>query len=161
MFWHQFKIVTKHSCWMHQEKSTYLIDTLQGWATVVLHGVLKGATYEEILEALDDHFGDQYLAAMYCSQLQTRTHGVGESMQEFATAIEQLAYPTVPEDHIRMEVGKVFANGIEDTTIKIQLLLVGGEKTVNEALRQALELQAVLLATRPHKTSARTFHGSH
>jgi hypothetical protein len=31
---------------------------------------------------------------------------------------------------------------------------------VNEALRQALELQAVLLAARPHKTSAGKFWGS-
>jgi hypothetical protein len=46
----------------------------------------------------------------------------------------------------------VFADGVEDPAIKIQLL-VGGEKMVNEALRQALELQAVLLA-------ARTFWGS-
>jgi hypothetical protein len=31
---------------------------------------------------------------------------------------------------------------------------------MNEALRQALELQAVLLAARPHKMSTRTFWGS-
>jgi hypothetical protein len=31
----------------------------------VLHGVSKGATYEEILVALEDRFGDQHLAAVY------------------------------------------------------------------------------------------------
>jgi hypothetical protein len=83
-------------------------------------------------------------------------------MQEFAMAIEQLAhhaYPTLPEDHIRREAGKAFADGAEDPDIKTQLLL-GGEKMINEALRQALKLQAVLLATRLHKTNARTFLGS-
>jgi hypothetical protein len=79
---------------MHREKSTYFITTLQCWATNVLHGVLKVMTSEETLEALDGRFGDQYLATVYHSQLQTRTHGVGESVQEFATAIEQLTYPT-------------------------------------------------------------------
>jgi hypothetical protein len=82
-------------------------------------------------------------------------------LQEFATAIEQLAhhaYSALPEDYIWREAGKVFADGVEDATIKIQLLM-GGEKMVNEALGQALELQAVLLAARPHKTSARIFWG--
>jgi hypothetical protein len=63
-----------------------------------------------------------------------------ESLQEFATAIEQLAhraYPTLPEDHIRREAGKAFADGVEDPNIKIQLLL-GGEKTVNKALSRHL-----------------------
>jgi hypothetical protein len=53
--------------------------------------------------------------------------------------------------------GKAFADSVEDPAIKIQLLL--GEETVNEALRQAIELQTVLLAASPHKTSARAFWG--
>jgi hypothetical protein len=57
----------------------------------------------------------------------------------------------LPEEHIRREAGKAFADGVKDPDIKIQLLL-GGEKTVNEALWQALELRAVLLAARPHRT---------
>jgi hypothetical protein len=44
---------------------------------------------------------------------------------------------------------------VEDPDINVQLLL--REETANEALRQALELQAVLLAVRLHKSSARTF----
>jgi hypothetical protein len=43
-------------------------------------------------------------------------------------------------------------DGVGDTDIKIKLLL-GGEKTVNEALRQALELQAVSVAARPQNNS--------
>jgi hypothetical protein len=45
----------------------------------LLHMALKGATYAEILEALEDSFGDQHLGAAYCSQLKSRTQGVGES----------------------------------------------------------------------------------
>jgi hypothetical protein len=151
MFWRQFKTVAEHNCWKRQEKSTYLITALQGRATDVLHGVLKGATCEEILVALENRFGDQYLAAAYRSQLKTRTQGVGECLQEFVTAVEQLVhrtYPALPKDYIRREAGKAFADGVEDPTIKIQLHL-GEEKMVNEALRQAFELQAVLLVARP------------
>jgi hypothetical protein len=92
----------------------------------MLHGVPKGTTYEETLQALEDCFRDQHLAIVYCSQLKTRTQGVRESLQEFSTAVEQLAhhaYPALPEDHIMWKTGKVFADGIEDPAIKIRLLL--------------------------------------
>jgi hypothetical protein len=71
-------------------------------------------------------------------------------LQEFTTAIEQLAHsthPTLPKEQIRKEAGKVFTDRVEDFDIKIQLLL-GGEKTVNEALRQALKIQALIPAAR-------------
>jgi hypothetical protein len=48
---------------------------------------------------------------------------------------------------------------VKDPDIKIQLLL-GGEKTVNEALGQALELQAVLVAARPHQNNTNTYGGN-
>jgi hypothetical protein len=161
----QFETVAEHNFWMRQEKSTYLIAALQCRATDVLHGVPKGATYNETLESLEDRFGDQHLAAAYCSQQKLRNQGVGEFLQEFATAVEQLAhrtYPALPEDYIKeREKGR---QGVRRRVRRpchkeIQLLL-GGEKTVNEALRQTLELQAVLLAPRPQKTSARALWGS-
>jgi hypothetical protein len=112
------------------EISTYMITAFQGWATDVIQEIPKGATYEETLEAVQDHIRDQYLAAAYCSQLKTRIQGEGESLQEFPTAVELLAhraYTALPEDHIRKEAGKAFADGVEDPNIKIQLML-GGEK---------------------------------
>jgi hypothetical protein len=154
MFLRQFETVADHNRWTPREKTTYSIAPLQGRACDVLHGVLRGATYEETIEALEDRFGDQHLAAAYRSQVKTRTQKAGESQQEFATAIEQLdhrAYTALPEDHVRKEAGRAFTDGVEDPDIKIQLLL-GGENSVNEALRQALELQAVFLAARPRKT---------
>jgi hypothetical protein len=144
-FRRQFYIVAKHNHRSHREKSTYLITALKGRAADVLPGIPTNTTYEDTLQALEDRFGDQHFAAAYRCQLTTRTQKAGESLQDFATAIELLAhraYPTLPEGHIGREAGKAFAYGVHDPDIKIQLLL-GGEKTVNEALRQALELQAV------------------
>jgi hypothetical protein len=114
---------------MRQEKYNYLITVLQGRAINALHGVPKGATYEETPETLEDRFGEQHLAAAYRSPLKTRTQGIGESLHEIATAVEQLAnsaYSALTEGHIRREAGKAFADGVEDPAIKIQLLL-GGE----------------------------------
>jgi flagellar motility protein MotE (MotC chaperone) len=50
--------------------------------------------YEETIEALEDRFEDQHLADAYRSQLNTRNQKAGESLQEFATATEQLAHRT-------------------------------------------------------------------
>jgi hypothetical protein len=52
---------------------------------------------------------------------------------------------------MRRKAGKAFDNGVEDPDGRNQLLL-GGEKMVSEALRQALDLQTVFLAARPRKT---------
>jgi hypothetical protein len=108
---------------------------LKGRAADVLPGIPTNTTYEDILQALEDRFEDQHFAAAYRYQL-TRTYKVGEYLQDFAKAIELLAHcanPTLREDHIGRDVTKAFTYGVEDPYIKIQLLL-GGEKTINEAL---------------------------
>jgi hypothetical protein len=92
----------------------------------VLHSIPTNVTYEETLQALEDRFIDQHFAAAYSSQLKTRTQRAGESLQDFATAIEQLAhraYPTLPEDHIRREALKTFTEGVEDHEVKVALLI--------------------------------------
>jgi hypothetical protein len=68
-------------------------------------------------------------------------------LQEFATGVKQLAhqaYTAPPKDNVRRQADKAFADGVdvEDPAIKIQMLL-GGEETVNKAIRHALKLLAV------------------
>jgi hypothetical protein len=158
VFRRKFEIVAEHNLWSNREKLTYIITALQGRAADVLPGIPTNTTYENTLQALEDRFGDQNFAAAYRCQL-TRTQKAGESMQNFATAIEELAhraYPTLPVDHIGREKGKAFANGVQDPDTKIQMLL-GGEKTVNEDLRQTLELQAVLVTARTYKNNIKTY----
>jgi hypothetical protein len=133
----QFRTVAEHNCWMRQEKYTYLITSLQCPATEVLHGIPKRATYEETLQNLEERFGDQQFAAAFHSQLNTKTQRAEESLQDFATAVEQLAhraYPTLPEDQIRREAGKAFGDGVENQAIKTSLS-IGGEKMVSKVLR--------------------------
>jgi hypothetical protein len=80
-------------------------------------------------------------------------------LQEFATAVEQLAhsaYTALPEDNIRMEVGKAFADGVEDPCQKNSS---AAWKTENDK-RGSQASSAVFLAARSQKASARTFWGS-
>lgn len=48
LFRRQFETIVEHNCWTHQEKSTYLINALQGRATDELYGVPKEATFENV-----------------------------------------------------------------------------------------------------------------
>jgi DNA gyrase/topoisomerase IV subunit A len=117
VFRRQFEIVAEHNRWSDREKLTYLITALKGRAADVLYGIPTSTTYEETLQALEDCFGDHHFSAAYRCQLTTRTQKAGESLQDFATAIEQLAhraYPILPEDHIRRKAGRVFAYGVKD-----------------------------------------------
>jgi hypothetical protein len=129
VFRQEFEIVAEHNLWSNREKLTYLIKALKGRAADVLPAIPTSTTYKNTLQALEDRFGYQHFAAAYRSQL-TRTQKAGESLQDFATAIELLAhraYPTLTEDNLGREAGKVFAYGVQYPDTKIQLLL-GGEK---------------------------------
>jgi hypothetical protein len=92
MFRHQYETIAKHNKWSCGEKSTYLVTAFKGQAADVLYGIPADTTYEETLQALEDHFGDQHFAAAYYCQLTTRTQKAGESLQDFAMAIEQLSH---------------------------------------------------------------------
>jgi hypothetical protein len=60
-------------------------------ASQILHGIPTGATYEEVTEALGNRCVDNHLEAVFHSQLKRRTLLIGESLQEFSTAIDHLA----------------------------------------------------------------------
>jgi hypothetical protein len=109
VFRHKFETEAEHNGWTRKEKSTYLITALEGRATDVLHGIPKFATNEEILQALEDSFGEELFASKYRSQLKVRTQKAGESLQGFATAIQQFvhrSYPALPEKYIIKEAEK-------------------------------------------------------
>jgi hypothetical protein len=72
----------------------------------------------------------------------------GETLQELAAFVEELAHRDfvgLPVDFIQEEVANAFANRFWDREVK-QHLLMGGEKSLNEALNQALRLGASKVA---------------
>jgi hypothetical protein len=68
------------------------LSVLHGKAADILHTMPAEATYEAIVGALLDRFGDHQLTAAYRSQLKARTQANDETLQEFAGAVEQLAH---------------------------------------------------------------------
>ena len=122
---------------------------LQGKTADILHTVPAEATYEDIVGELRDRFGDQ-LAAAYRSQLMARALASGETLQEFAAAVEQLphrAFVGLPVS-IKTEAAQSFIDGVRDREVK-QHLLMGGDRTLKEAINQALKLEATKTTAGP------------
>jgi hypothetical protein len=102
----QFDAAAIHNDWTPREKAAHLLSVLQGQAADVLHSVPAEASYEDIVGALQDRFGDHQLAVAYRSHLKARVQTSGETLQEFAAAVEQLAHWALvglPVGHIQTE----------------------------------------------------------
>jgi hypothetical protein len=57
------------------------------------------------------------------------------------------AFTAPHKDHVCGGLGKVFDDEVRDQGIK-QQLFIGGKRTLNEALRQSLELEFIKLTAR-------------
>jgi hypothetical protein len=117
----QFAAAAVHNDWTPGEKAAHLLSVLQGQAAHILHSVPAEASYEDIVGALRDRFGDHQPAAAYRSHLKARVQTGGETLQEFAAAVEQLAHRALvglPADHIQTEAAHAFIDGIRDREVK-------------------------------------------
>jgi hypothetical protein len=151
VFQRQFEAAAIHNDWTPREKAAHLLSVLQGQAADVLHSVPAEASYEDIVGALRERFGDHQLAAAYRSHLKARVQTGVETLQEFAAAVEQLAHRALvglPPGHIQTVAAHAFIDGIRDREVK-QFLLLRGACTLNKALNQALKIEAAKAAAWP------------
>jgi hypothetical protein len=137
-----------------------LVHSLQGRANDLLHRVPKGATNEGNLEALKDRFRNQQLAAGVDSgkKLPRFSRNPCNNFLQLSNVCPSRLLLTTQGPRTTRE-REIVRRRSRNRRHKKQLML-GGENTVNEALVQALEIQAVILAARSHKRSARRFWGS-
>jgi hypothetical protein len=151
VFHRQFEAAAVHNDWTPREKAAHLLSVLQGQAADILHSVPAEAPYEDIVGTLHDRFGDHQLAAAYRSHLKAREQTRGETLQEFVAAVEQLAHRALvglPVGYIHTAAAHASIDGVRDLEVK-QHLLMGGDRTLNEALNQALKLEATKAAAWP------------
>jgi hypothetical protein len=144
MFQQQFKMVAEHSDWMPCDKATYQAITLNKPAAHILHGIPTEATYEKVTAVSENRYSDHHTEEVFQAQKKRRTQCIKGSMQEFATAIEYLAHRAhveLPEYLISTEATRVFTNGVSEQEIRRQLLL-GCNKTLSEAVNEALDMEA-------------------
>jgi hypothetical protein len=76
---------------------------------------------------------------------------IGETLQEFSAAVEQLAHRALvglPVDFIHRKAAHAFVDRVRDRELK-QRLPMCGDRSLNEALNQALKLEAAKAAAGP------------
>jgi hypothetical protein len=147
VFHRQFEAVADHK-WTFSEKASYLLAVLHGQAVDVQQSIPPGTTYEDIVGALKGRYGDHQLATAYREQLKARTQLIGESQQEFAAVIEQLAHQALvrlPIKFIQKEAAHTFIDGVRGREIK-QHLLMGDKSTISKALSQTMKLEVAKVA---------------
>jgi hypothetical protein len=120
-----------------------LLIFLQGQAADILHSVPAEVSHEDIFGELQDRYGDHQLTAAYRAQPKTRVQTSSDTLQEFAAAVEQLVHRAngLPVGFIQTEAAHALIDGVRDWEVK-QCLLMGGDRTLNEARNQTLKLEA-------------------
>lgn len=116
----------------------------------IIYTVPVEASYD-IVESLQDQFGDHQLAAAYRSQFRARVQTSSKTLHKFAAAVERLAQRALvglPVGFIQTEAAHVFIDGVRDREVKHHLPM-GDDRTLNEALNQALKLEAAKSAAGP------------
>ena len=117
----------------------------------ILLNVPAKATHEDIVVSLWNRFRHHQLAAAHRSQLKARVQTSGETLKEFAAAIDQLAHRAFVElivAFVQTVAAHYFIDGVQDREVK-QHLLMGGDTIINEALNQTQTMEAAKATARP------------
>jgi hypothetical protein len=107
-------------------------------------------TYKDITEALENSYSNHHLEATFNSPLKRRDQLAGESLEELATATNQMAphaHTELPKHLISKEATSAFSDRVREQDI-IQRLPLGGKKTLSKPLNQTLELEAADIAAK-------------
>ena len=152
----QFNIVSEINQWNYETKSLYLASCLVDGARALLNELdeKKRRDYHSLVDALNNRFGSINRAEVYRSKLQSRVRERNETVPELAQSIKKLtrkAYPSATPDVIDLLALDYFIDALTDTEIRLRLREVG-PKTINEAERIAVRLEAHRIADKSSKT---------
>ena len=113
--WHeyvgQFERISRLNGWTSAQKLDLLWVHLTGEALTYVESLTaeQTATYDRLVHALEERFGDQHLAEVYKSELRGRHRQKGESLLALAQDIRKLvqkAYPDIGRPGLEELVSK-------------------------------------------------------
>lgn len=148
----QFALVARAGNWDEATKVTALATHLRGPASeVVLTAAdkVEYLTFQALVNALDQRFGDKHLRHLHYAQLRHRVQQQGESLPTLAADVDRLTrkvFPGLPSASLDMMAVASFTDALCDPEAQ-HLLRLAQPRTLREALARALEIDAARRAT--------------
>jgi len=161
----QFSIVAELNEWTYEIKSLFLASSIGGAARAILCELdaEKRRDYKSIVSALQNRYGSVQRAEIFRSRLQSRTLEKNETIPELAQSVKKLtrkAYPCATAEITEVLALDHFVDALPDSDIRLRLREVG-PKTISEAERIAVRLDAHKQADRNRGTNMQKYHVRH
>lgn len=141
----QFEMTSELNDWSYEKKALQLAVSLRGRAAEILNDIPtdRRRDYNLIIENLVDRFQPQNQRKLHVAKLRARIRRRNESLDDLANDIKKmtrLAYPDLSMKCKEEMALECFAEALNDDQLRRDLI-VGGPKTMSEALRLATEAE--------------------
>lgn len=140
--------------WTEKEKGLYLAVSLRGQAQGVFGNLAtKSCKYDELTKALEERFAPPNQTELYRVQLKERRQRASETLTELGQHIwrlTNLAYATAPVDVRETLAKEQFIDCLHNSDMRLRIKKAR-PKSLNEAVRHAVELEAFNKAEKKHE----------
>lgn len=152
----QFETVIQTNGWNNGDSVAALIVSLQGGASEILQtvSISERKDYSSLMDALQRKYGNTHMKQIYRIELKNRKQTKEESLSDFATEVERLAYlaysDTSPDFMEKCKID-VFVDGIRDVDTK-RATVTTPKATFCETVTTALTHETASLVCRSDVT---------
>ncbi|XP_067623232.1 uncharacterized protein [Eurosta solidaginis] len=149
----QFEKTSAVNNWNAEDKVAALFMALKGPAAEILQTIPEGErnSYEALMGALERRYGTEHRRQIYQMELLNRFQRPGETLQEFASDVERLAYlanADAPVEYTEKVKIQSFINGIRDVETK-RAIYANPKPTFIETVSHALIQETASLLCKP------------
>ena len=142
----QFDRISRLNGWTNAQKLDLLWVHLAGEALTYVESLKleQTATYDRLVHALEERFGDQHLAEVYKSELRGRHRQKGESLLALAQDVRKLvqkAYPDIGRPGLEELVIEKFREALPDHDQRIAVYQ-SKARTLDQAVKAALDMES-------------------
>ena len=156
-----FNMLADHLNWSNGQRAINLAINLRGTAQSVLSDLspAQRGDFTALVSALSARFEPIHQSELYRAKIKSRLRQRGESIPELAQDIRKLvrlAYPTAPSE-VREQLSKdCFIDSMNNADLEWSILQ-GKPKTVDDAIKLALEYEAFQRGKRGRQSDFRPF----
>lgn len=151
----QFEMLADANGWEPDQRAAQLATSLKGAAMEILSQLssTERQNYQLLVAALNRRYGTEHQNEVYRARFRTRTRNKGETLQELAQDLANVAhkaYPSANADLLKILLRDQFIDALDNANLKIQVKQAQ-PANLQEALARALEFESYV------KTSSDSF----